>query len=199
MPVDAPSQSASTSHSLLNRVRMRDAEAWQRFAALYTPLVYAWARRGGLQESDAADIVQDVFHSVFAKIGDFQKDGQRSHFRGWLWAITRNRVRLFYRRRAPQAQAAGGSDAAHQLAQLPDLWQQEADPSTPNDQRALMRRALLLVKNDFADDTWQAFWRLAIEGHVAADIARELDLTPSAVRQAKYRVLCRLRDELAGL
>jgi RNA polymerase sigma-70 factor (ECF subfamily) len=199
MPVASGDLSASTSHSLLHRVRLRDAEAWQRFAALYTPLVYGWARRGGLQESDAADVVQDVFRSVFAKIGDFQNDGQRSHFRGWLWAITRNRVRLFYRQRAPQAQTAGGSDAAHQLAQVPDVWQREDDPSTPDDQRAFLRRALDSVKGDFAPETWRAFWRVAIDGRAAGEVAAELKLSASAVRQAKYRVLCRLREELKGL
>lgn len=192
-------RSESTSHSLLARVLQRDAQAWERFAALYTPLVYSWARRGGLQESDAADIVQDVFRTVFGRLGSFQKDGQQSRFCGWLWAITRNRVRLFYRQRAPQAQAAGGTDAAIALAQLPDLWQREEEPSTADEQQALLRRALLLVQADFSGETWQAFWRLAVEGHGTAEIAADLGLSASAVRQAKYRVLCRLRDELAGL
>jgi RNA polymerase sigma-70 factor (ECF subfamily) len=197
MPVAIDDRSGSTSHSLLQRVRLRDADAWRRFAALYTPLVYSWARRGGLQESDAADVVQDVFRSVFTKIGDFQKDGQRSHFRGWLWAITRNRVRLFFRERGPQPQAVGGSDAALLLAQIPDQWQRDEEPSTDNDRQALVRRALALVKDDFSADTWQAFWRLTIDGHAAADIAVDLGQTASAVRQAKYRVLCRLREELS--
>jgi RNA polymerase sigma-70 factor (ECF subfamily) len=197
MPVDSADRTDATSHSLLKRVRMRDAEAWQRFAALYTPLVYGWARRGGLQESDAADIVQDVFRSVFSKIGDFQKDGQRSHFRGWLWAITRNRVRLFYRQQVPAAQGAGGSTAAQQLAQIPDVWQRDDEPAAPGEERALIDRALQLIRHDFAEETWQAFWRSTVDGHAAAEIANDLGMSPSAVRQAKYRVLCRLREELS--
>ncbi len=197
MSVAEASPTGSTSFSLLERVRLRDTEAWRRFAAIYTPLVYGWARRGGLQESDAADIVQDVFRSIFAKIGDFKNDGQHSHFRGWLWVITRNRVRLFFRQRATQPSAVGGSAAALQLAQLPELWHCDADPSTPDDQEALVQRALASIKGDFADDTWQAFWRLAVDEQPAAEIGADLGLTASAVRQAKYRVLCRLRDELA--
>jgi RNA polymerase sigma-70 factor (ECF subfamily) len=196
MAVAIGDMSASTSHSLIDRVRQRDAAAWERFAALYTPLVYGWARRGGLQESDAADIVQDVFRTVFAKIGDFQKDGQLSHFRGWLWAITRNRVRLFHRQRAPQAQAAGGSEAAQLLSQIPELWQRDDEPSTDDDRRALVQRALQLVKDDFSPETWQGFWRVTVDGAAAGDVAADLGLTVAAVRQAKYRVLCRLRDEL---
>lgn len=194
----AADQTFATSPSLLQRMRLRDADAWQRFAAIYSPLVYGWARRGGLQESDAADVVQEIFRTVYSKIGDFQKDGQSSQFRAWLWAITRNGLRLFYRQRARQAQAAGGSEAAIDLAQLPDVCEQEEAPSTPNDQRALVRRALLAIKEDFNEPTWQAFWRLAVDGDSAAEIAAALNLSPSAVRQAKYRVLCRLREELTG-
>ena len=194
----AADQGHSTSVSLLARVRRREAAAWERFAALYTPLVYGWARRGGLQSSDAADVVQDVFRTVFRKIEDFQREGQPSRFRGWLWTITKNRVRLFYRQTAPQAQAAGGSEAARRLEQVPDLLNNDEEPAAEQTRLTLVHRALQLIKQDFAADTWQAFWRLAVDGDPANEIAADLGLSPAAVRQAKYRILCRLREELAG-
>src|SRR4051794_10624721 len=52
----------TTPVTLLERLRRPDdPEAWGRFVELYTPLLYAWARKTGLQESDAADLVQEVF------------------------------------------------------------------------------------------------------------------------------------------
>ncbi len=194
----AADQSHSTSASLLARVRRREADAWERFAALYTPLVYGWARRGGLQSSDAADVVQDVFRPVFEKIEDFQRDGQQSRFRGWLWTITRNRVRLFYRQGAGRAQAAGGSEAARRMEQVPDFLESDEQPAAEESRRLLVHRALQLIKQDFADETWQAFWRLAVEGDSVREIAADLGISAAAVRQAKYRVLCRLREELEG-
>lgn len=187
--------SGSTSHNLLRQVRAQDPEAWRRFVAIYAPLVYHWARRGGLQASDAQDIVQDVFRTVCCKIDDFQRDGQASRFRGWLWVITRNRVRLFFRKLGTQPH--GGSSAVDALAQIPDLWQREDEPSTGAEVQHLVRRALASIKPHFSETSWQAFWRMAIDGQSAADVAEELRLTPTAVRQAKYRVLCRLREELA--
>jgi len=181
----------------LRRVQAKDPAAWDRFAAIFAPLVYGWACRGGLQGSDAEDIVQDVFRRVFVKIGTFQKQRLPGSLRRWLWVITRNRVRLFFRQRGSQIQATGGSEAALQLAEVPDVWQREEDPSTPGDQEALLHRALALIRGDFSEDTWQAFWRLAVEGHAATAIGADLHLSPSAVRQAKYRVLCRLREELS--
>lgn len=187
----------STSHTLLGRVRAKDPIAWERFAAIYVPLVYYWARRGGLQESDAQDVVQDVFRSVCAKIADFQRNGQDSRFRGWLWAITRNRVRLFFRQRQARAIASGGSSAAAALAQLPEIWQRDEEGSNGDERRILIHRLLAAVEHDFAETTWQAFWRTVVGNEPVAEVAADLKLTTTAVRQAKYRVLCRLREELA--
>lgn len=189
---------ASTSSSLIFLAKGGQPRAWQRLVQLYTPMVYCWARRGGLRDSDAADVAQEVFLSVATTIGDFQRDQRSSSFRAWLWAITRNQLRLHYRRRAEEPEAAGGTDAAIQLQQHPDYLDHESDPSGLHGRKLLVHRALRLVRNDFSEHNWQAFWRLAVEGQSATEIADELDMTPSAVRQAKYRVLCRLREELEG-
>jgi len=191
--------SNSTSPSLLNRIRNKEPDAWSRFALVYTPLVYQWARRGGLQQSDAEDVVQDVFSSVFAKIDDFQKQGQQSRFRGWLWAITSNRVRLFYRNAGQHIEGEGGSAAVGRLQQIPSWIENEADPTSHTEYSSLVARALSAIKDDFSEKSWQAFWRIVVEEEPAAEISESLGISISAVRQAKYRVLVRIRDEIEGL
>jgi RNA polymerase sigma-70 factor (ECF subfamily) len=190
--------SDSTSASLIVRVRQCDPVAWQQFADVYTPFVYSLARRGGLRDEDAADLAQDVFRTVAARIDDFGKGHENSSFRGWLWAITRNRLRLHYRRLGKQPQATGGTDAALALAHVPAWLDDDEDPSTAGEQADLVRRMLNVIRVDFDERTWQAFWRSAIDEDSADEIAQDLHMSPGAVRQAKYRVLCRLRDELSG-
>ncbi len=57
----------TTPPSLLQQLRSPDDQrAWRRFVDLYTPLLFYWARRVGLQESDAADLVQEVFTVLVA-------------------------------------------------------------------------------------------------------------------------------------
>jgi RNA polymerase sigma-70 factor, ECF subfamily len=188
---------SSTSNSLLQRVRRLDAEAWERLCALSGPLVYGWCRRAGLQESDAADATQDVFRSVFRGIGDFQNDGQAGSFRGWLWTITRNQVNLFFRKQGRSPQAFGGSDAQARLAEQPD----GLDVPEPDDaefRRQILHRALELVRGDFTPSTWDAFARVTLQGEAIPDVAAALSMTDNAVRQAKFRVLRRLREELDG-
>jgi RNA polymerase sigma-70 factor (ECF subfamily) len=65
--------------------------------------------------------------------------------------------------------------------------------------RTLFRQGLDLIRGEFEDRTWQAFWRTAVDGVAPKDIAAELAMSPGAVRVAKCRVLRRLREELGDL
>jgi RNA polymerase sigma-70 factor (ECF subfamily) len=189
---------SSTSHSLLQRVRRLDPDAWERLCALYGPVVYGWCRRAGLQESDAADAMQDVFRSVFRGIGDFQKDGPSGSFRGWLWTITRNQVRLFFRKQGRVPQAFGGSDAQRQFAEQPEGVDDDEPADDVETRRQILHHALELVRGDFTPATWDAFARVTLQGEPIPDVAAALGMTDNAVRQAKFRVLRRLREELDG-
>ena len=52
---------------------------------------------------------------------------------------------------------------------------------------------------DCQDRTWQVFWRCVVEGQAPSEISHDLGITPAAVRQAKSRVLRRLKEELGEL
>jgi RNA polymerase sigma-70 factor (ECF subfamily) len=182
-----------TSLSLLERVRANDAEAWRRLVHVYSPLVYHWGKKAGLTGEDAADLLQEVFGAVAAGLGGFRRPG--GSFRGWLWGITRNKLADHYRRRAGRPEAAGGSDAHARLREVPE--QEPADDDVAGDQ--VVRRALELLRGDFEDHTWQAFWRTTVEEQDAARVAADLGMTVNGVYQAKSRVLRRLREELREL
>ncbi len=191
----------STSTSLVERVKTQDPEAWRRLVKLYGPVVYRWCRRAGLGADDAADVCQDVFLAVAANMTNFRRDRPRDSFRGWLWTICRSKIMDHFRHGQREAQAEGGTDAQQQLAQIPDSPPDlsSATDSFGGDEHELELRSLELLRSEFEDRTWQAFWRMAIDGHAAAEIAEDWGMTRKAVRQAKYRVLRRLRLELDGL
>jgi RNA polymerase sigma-70 factor (ECF subfamily) len=190
----------STSSSLLGRVRQQDPGAWIQLTDLYGPVVYQWARNGGLQSSDAADVSQEVFRTVCTRVEMFRRDRSGYSFRGWLWGITRNKLREHFRRRAGQPQGAGGTDAHQRFAELADSLPDDSSQFEPADVRAdLMQRTLQMLRDEFEDSSWQAFFRMVVQNDSATDIARDLGMTAKAVRQAKFRVLRRLRQELEEL
>lgn len=189
-----------TSKSLIERVRANEQEAWGTMCEIYAPLVYGWARKSHLQQHDAEDIVQDVFSRVASGLHNFQHGGTNDTFRGWLWTITRNSIRSRYNKIGQDpAVAEGGTQAMQRISDAPDWITDDAslEPElAPSEEGAVMRRALKLVENDFAEHVWQAFWRFTIDGESAKDIAADLKMTPAGVRQAKFRVLARLREAL---
>ena len=111
----------STRPSLLVRLRdLDDERAWSEFLEIYGPLVHRFARRRGLQEADAQDLVQEVFRAVARAIERYDPDPGRGSFRGWLFRIARNLIinLLAAQRRHPQG--TGDTDVQRLLEQCPD-------------------------------------------------------------------------------
>ncbi len=183
----------TTSPTLLERLREPgDEAAWSRLVDLYTPLLFAWARRCGESEDDSADLVQEVFVALVQTLPSFQYDPS-SKFRGWLRTLLLNKLRDRKRREVRADRALAQRPQEEQLPDVAELfWEKEYH-------KELARRALQLMQAEFAPATWQSCWKTVVESRTVADVARELGLTDNAVYLARCRVLRRLRQELAGL
>ena len=201
-PVEGKSEerdSTSTSRSLLARVYRNDAVAWDRLVALYTPLVWHWCRKMALPKQEVSDVFQEVFRSVAVNIRNFHRDRPGDTFRGWLRTITRNKVRDHFRSQNREPQAAGGSEARAWWSCLPETRDSNDVEESEERYDILFHQALELIKSEFQERTWLAFWHVIVEGRTPQSVAVELNMSPGAVRVAKCRVLHRLRLELGDL
>jgi RNA polymerase sigma factor (sigma-70 family) len=194
-------EAPATRITLLNRIRdVADSEAWAEFATLYGPVVYGFARKRGLQDADASDLVQDVLRSVARNAGKLEYDPKRGTFRGWLYTVARNKIFNFLNSQRNRARGVGDDGSDHdRLDSLADkrddqeaIWELEY-------QRRLSTLAMDSVKHEFQPATWRAFWATAVDGKSAADIGKELGMTSGAVYVAKSRVLARLREKVSEL
>ena len=193
----AAPDSPITRASLLVRLRDgADHSAWQEFVDIYSPLIYGFARKRGLQDADAADLMQDVLRSVTNAIGRLDYDPRQGSFRGWLFTITRNKV--FNHLSAGRGKARGSGDSAiHAVlnthpddsAGLTESW--EADY-----RRQIASVAMQAIRSEFQSKTWDAFWRTAVDGDGAPAVAAALGMSAGAVYVAKSRVLARLKEEV---
>src|SRR5262245_55425147 len=196
MPVD---ESPLTRVSLL--VRLRDGtnhSAWQEFARLYGPLVYGFARKRGLQDADAADLMQDVLRSVSAAIVRLDYDRNQGTFRGWLFTISRNKVFNFLSARRIRPQASGDTGTNRLLDSQPDE-RDGADEWEMEYQRRLASLAMDRIRGEFQEKSWQAFWLTAVEGRAAGDVSKQIGISSGAIYVAKSRVLARLKQEVEAL
>jgi RNA polymerase sigma-70 factor (ECF subfamily) len=186
--------SNSTSSSLIRAVRTGDASAWQRLVSGYSPLVYAWCLRSEMSAGDAADVMQEVFLAVWRGLSGFRREEAGQTFRGWLRVITRNKITDHFRREATLPRAVGGGSA---LDQQLDIRVAESTSSYEvGPMQSLLNQALADIRAEFEPPTWQAFLLTALQGRSPAETAVELQMSPGGVRQAKYKVLRRLRQEL---
>lgn len=155
-----------TSHSLLERLRQpENSGSWERFTGLYTPILFVWAQRLGLQEPDAADLIQEVFMTVLEKLPEFHSKRVGS-FRKWLHTVMINLRRAQLRKR----KLAVAADAA--VADVAEPEQVDILEETEY-RRHLANRALHLMQSEFSRKTWQACWE-----HVVNDRCRVTRLVP---------------------
>jgi len=188
---------SSVSSTLLYQIRARQPEAWQRMVHLYGPVVYRWCRQLGVGSADAADVVQEVFAAVAAGVRKFRRNQQEGSFGAWLRTITRHKVCDHFRRRQGRPNAEGGTDAYRQLLNQPEsLEESSALSQRLETDRLFARRVLDVVRAEFENTTWDAFWRIVVEGQSPAEVAEALGLSLAAVYKAKSRVLLRLRREV---
>ena len=186
--------------TLLTRIKDgADATAWREFTDVYGPVVFGFARRRGLQDADAADLMQEVLRSVSRHAEKLEYDPAKGTFRGWLFTVTRNKIYNFLNSQKNKPRASGDSSTQNRLDAIPDT---SVDPDADWDleyQRQLSARAMDRVRNEFHANTWKAFYGTAVEGRAAQTVGEELSMTPGAVYVAKSRILARLRVEVRKL
>jgi RNA polymerase sigma-70 factor (ECF subfamily) len=194
MPVN---DSPLTRASLLVQIRDQgDQNAWREFVALYGPLVYGFARQRGLQDADAADLMQDVMRSVSAAIGRLDYDRNQGTFRGWLFTITRNKVFNFLSARRIRPQGTGDTTANRMLDTHPDASDDDSEAWELEYQRRVAALAMQRIKSEFQQKTWEAFRMTAVDGNSPADVAERIGMSPGAIYVARSRVLARLKEEV---
>jgi RNA polymerase sigma-70 factor (ECF subfamily) len=180
------------SESLIDRLRREGTKPdWERFIDLYKPLIEHWSRRLSPPD-DAADLVQDVFLLVMQKLSSFTGKGDRC-FLAWLRAIMVNRSRDLARRKAARPHMCDPSGL--QAVAADDEFSKLADAE---DHMFVIRRALQIMQTDFEPSTWRAAWESVAADRPAVEVATELGLSLEVVYSATYRVLRRLRKELAA-
>jgi len=187
----------ATRASLLVRLRDgTDGDAWREFARLYAPVIYGFARKRGLQDADAADLMQDVLRSVSGAMNRLEYDPVRGTFRGWLFTVTRNKVFTFLDSRKRRVQATGDSRMQQRLEQHVDTDGKLSADWEADYQRSLAAQAMERVKYEFQAATWDAFLLTAVEGQTPAQVAARVGLSVGAIYVAKSRVIARLRREI---
>jgi RNA polymerase sigma-70 factor (ECF subfamily) len=190
----------TTRHSLVLRLRNPDDEtAWAEFVSIYQPFIYRLARSKGLQDADAQDLSQEVFRAVATAIERWDPDPAKGRFRAWLFRIARNLTINFLARQRRQVRGTGRTTMQELLESQQDADALAETEFTIEFKRRAFRWAAEQVQHEFADLTWQAFWKTGVDNRPISVVAKELGLSAGAVYIARSRVLARLRERVEQL
>ena len=180
---------------VLSRLRnLDDQESWRAFFDLYWQMLYRVARRAGLGEADAEDVVQETVVAVARQMPRFQYDAARGTFKGWLFRIVGRRVadhlRRVYRqpRREepafePEAEADDSGPAAPDEAssEIGAAWEQEWE-------QAVFEAAVARVREQTNPKHFQVFDCCVRLGWPTTKVAATLGLSAAQVYLARHRV-----------
>lgn len=194
-----------TRYSLIARLPPADVDAgdqaaWQEFVEAYEPFLYGFARKHGMQDADANELVQLVLLAVAKHVRKWQPTDEhqsRPPFRAWLTTVARNQ--LINHWKASRGVGQGGTT---NLRRLHD--QVAVGASNPQDEQIAYRREVLQycaarVKQEVQSQTWQAFWATTAQGMTCSEAADELGMKLGSVYAARTRVIARLRAEATRL
>lgn len=184
-----------TRRTLLSRLRnLDDQESWRTFFDLYWRLLYNVARKSGLDDPGAQEIVQDTVIAVARKMPEFHYDPARGTFRQWLLRITRRRIidhlRRIYRQ-PPKAEIAPEllDEEEEHTAAITDesasaieaAWNEEWEKAT-------FDAALSQVRAAINPRHFQVFDYCVLKEWPASKVAATLGLNAAQVYLAKHRV-----------
>jgi RNA polymerase sigma-70 factor (ECF subfamily) len=202
-------ESIPTRGSLLQRLKdLDDKSSWDEFYDLYHDLIFSVARRAGLNETEAAEVVQDTLLSVAKKMPGFTYDPAKDSFKGWLLTVTRWRMRNQLAKRSrmaaqeprmPRAQAEEETHTAT-IDRVPDpagpelesIWEKEWEAR-------VFETALARIKRQVQPHHYEIYHLHVVLGQPVREVTRALGTSPVQVYLAKHRIGNLLKKEIKRL
>lgn len=195
-----------TRESLLSRLKnWDDQESWREFFETYWRLIFNLARKAGLSDAEAQDIVQETVLSVARNIEGFRYDPAVCSFKSWMLQITRWRIanqqkkRQREEKRVEQDSGNPGDETAaiERIADpagfdLESIWDEEW-------RKNLLRAALERVRRRVDPEQFQIFDLHCLEDWPVSKVAATLGVSAARVYLVKHRVGSLLKKELSRL
>jgi RNA polymerase sigma-70 factor (ECF subfamily) len=194
---------APTRASLIHRLKdWQDESSWRDFFNVYWKLIYGIARKAGLTDAEAQDVVQETLVSVAKHMPSFKYDPGIGSFRAWLLNMTRWRIIGQFRKRQPVAEHRRQGDSTARtdtIEAIPDpvagldaAWQAEWETNLMNAAMNNLRRRIdpqrLQIFDFYVNKEWPP-----------EKVAERFGVSTDLVYQIKHRITDAIRAEVSRL
>jgi RNA polymerase sigma-70 factor (ECF subfamily) len=202
-----PDLSSLTDDELIARARQKDFSAFEALLERYEDKVFRLAYRFVRNESDAKEILQDTFLSVWRKLDTFKGDSQ---FSSWVYRVAANTalMRLRSQRRHPEIStedlppgfldgfrpATGGGEALAHLPSPGENWAKRPDEQLQSDE---LRRHIQAAVEALPELYRTVFLIRDVEGLSTEETAEVLGISVPTVKTRLHRARIALREAIA--
>jgi len=200
MPAHSPGL-IPTRASLLKRLpNLEDQASWNEFFNIYWKLIYGVARKAGLTDVEAQDVVQETMVSVIKHIPTFKYDPAIGTFKAWLLNMTRWRILDQLRKRLPVSNKKSKDDSTVRTSMLEkviDPKSEDLNTAWNKDwEQTLFEGARAKVKKRVDPQKFQIFDCYVRKEWPAEKVATIFGVSVEQVYMVKHRVMEMIRDEV---
>jgi RNA polymerase sigma-70 factor (ECF subfamily) len=194
-----------TCASLINRLRnWQDQSSWNEFFNTYWRLIYGVARKAGLSDDEAQEVVQETLISVAKHMPTFRYDPAIGSFKTWLLNMTRWRIIAQFRKRGP---LAAHHDSPQNTTTQTGTTDRIADPNSQSLDAVweaewetnLLNAAMNNVKRRGDPQKYQIFDFYVNKDWPPGKVAESFGVSVDQVYQIKHRVTEAIRAEVRRL
>lgn len=202
-PMKRSEDNLATKWSLVTRMKnTADEKTWSEFAQLYRDLIRGVARKAGLNEEEAKDVVQETMAAVAKNIEGFEATADRGSFRAWLLQMARWRIMDQIRRRLPvssdrireDCMEAGVTSRTATVERVPDPREVNLEALCDEEwKQQLLSTALRQLQGVSKAEHYQIFHLLEIERKSIAEVAKMVGRSRGSLYLIRHRMLKELR------
>lgn len=202
---DNPDELIPTRDSLLSRLKdWEDGESWREFFHTYWKLIYATARRAGLNDAEAQEVVQETIIEVCRHMPGFRYDRTRGSFKSWLLRMTHWRIKNLVRRRQREAartvsfqDTRAETEAVESVPDsaphdLVEIWEQEWE-------RNLFDAALQRIKVKVNPKHYQIFDLVVLKRRPIKRVCDLLQVNAAQVYLVRHRLTALVKKEVKAV
>jgi RNA polymerase sigma-70 factor (ECF subfamily) len=196
-PAAAPGAPVSD-EELVARARNKDFGAFEQLLDRYEDKIFRLAYRFVRNETEAKEVLQDTFLSIWRKLDTFKGDSQ---FGSWLYRVAANTalMRLRSQRRHPEVSTEelpiGYLDNYGQLPTPGENWAKRPDDELQSDE---LRRHIQSAVDGLPEIYRTVFILRDVEGLSTEETGDILGISVPTVKTRLHRARIALRDNISG-
>jgi RNA polymerase sigma factor (sigma-70 family) len=198
-----PDELIPTRQTLLSRLKdWQDEDSWREFFETYWKLIYSIARKSGLHDTEAQEVVQETVIAISKQMPKFKYDPAQGSFKGWLLKLTQWRIGDQFRKRRNGMRFAneGVESGEFSVENIPDEGRMDLDELWEEEwKKNLMDSAIERVKKRADPKQYQLFDLAVFKEWPVLRIAKAMGVNPGKVYLAKHRVSVEIKKELQKL